>query len=488
MIIKTSKDEIQNYLTDASNYSGFCDAVYIPENREETAILLKEMYSKKIPVTVSGSGTGLTGARVPEGGVVLSTEKLNRILEINTEEKSAVVEPGVLLSVLQAEVNSKALLYPPDPTERNCFIGGTVATNASGEKTFKYGSTRNYVLGLEVLLANGELLKLERGKEQSADYNLKLKTEEGTEFILTIPDFNIPKLKNAAGYFCVNNMDAIDLFIGSEGTLGIITKVKLKLINFPEKIISCITYFNDEKDALSFIGKAKNISENTRMRNDPRCIDALALEFFDENSLKFLLEEYPQIPPEARAAVWFEQEVTKENEDYFLESWLELINQFHGDQDSTWLAVSDSDRKNIEKFRHSISAKVNEYLSRKNLRKLGTDAAVPDEYFHGFYFYSRNLAESKNLEYAAYGHFGNSHLHLNLLPRDESEVLLCREVYNDICRKAIELKGTISAEHGIGKIKKELFREMIGEEKFSAMKQIKKILDPDFILGRGNLF
>ena len=488
MIVKRSKDEIQNYLTDASNYSGFCDGVYIPENTNEISDLLKELSEKKIPVTISGNGTGLTGARVPEGGVVLSTEKLNRILEINTTGKFAVVEPGVLLSDFQKAANGKGLLYPPDPTERNCFIGGTAATNASGEKTFKYGPTRDYVIELEVLIADGQLLKLERGKEKADGFNLNLKTEKGNEYRITVPDFKTPKVKNASGYFCKKDMDAIDLFIGSEGTLALITKLKLKLIELPEHIISCVAFFHDEYDALKFINEARNISENTRLRMDLRCIDALALEFFDENALKLLMNDYPQILGNAKSAVWFEQEVKRENEDFFLDSWLDLIKEFHGEQDDTWLAVSDNDKKNIEKFRHSISEKVNEYISRRNLRKLGTDVAVPDDHFEDLYSYSKNECKNQKLEYVTYGHFGNSHMHMNILPRNIDDFNAGKIIYANICRKAISLGGTISAEHGIGKIKKEFFREMYGEEIIRGMMEIKKMLDPGFILGRGNLF
>ena len=143
MIIKTSPDEIQNYLSDASNLKGKCDAVCFPENEMDVTDILKEANAKKIRVTISGNGTGLTGARVPQGGIVISTEKMNRIIEINENEKTATVEPGVILADFQKFINEKKLIYPPDPTERNCFIGGTVATNASGEKTFKYGPTRN---------------------------------------------------------------------------------------------------------------------------------------------------------------------------------------------------------------------------------------------------------------------------------------------------------------------------------------------------------
>jgi D-lactate dehydrogenase (cytochrome) len=178
MIIKTSPDEIQNYLTDAANYKGYCDAVYFPENETEVKSVLTEAYMNHTPVTISGNGTGLTGARVPEGGIVISTDKLNRLIEINETEMYALVEPGFMLSDFLKLTAEKSLFYPPDPTEKNCFIGGTVATNASGEKTFKYGPTRDYVLALNVILSNGETLKLERGRNTAEGNILKLRTEK----------------------------------------------------------------------------------------------------------------------------------------------------------------------------------------------------------------------------------------------------------------------------------------------------------------------
>src|SRR3989304_3601686 len=264
MIIKTSPDEIQNYLSDASNLKGKCDAVYFPENEMDVTDILKEANAKKIRVTISGNGTGLTGARVPQGGIVISTEKMNRIIEINENEKTATVEPGVILADFQKFKNKKKLMSPPDPTERNCFIGGTVATNASGEKTFKYGPTRNYVLELNVVLANGEVLKLKRGDLFAYNYSLRLKTESGSEYDLHLPDYSMPLTKNASGYFSQKNMDAIDLFIGSEGTLGVVTQIKLKLVDKPDKILSCVMFFDKERDSLSFINKARETSYQTR--------------------------------------------------------------------------------------------------------------------------------------------------------------------------------------------------------------------------------
>jgi D-lactate dehydrogenase (cytochrome) len=498
MIIKTSPDEIQNYLSDASNLKGSCDAVYFPENENDVVEILKEANEKKIKVTISGNGTGLTGARVPQGGIVISTEKMNRIVEINENEKTAIVGPGVILADFQKFVNERKLMYPPDPTERNCFIGGTVATNASGEKTFKYGPTRNYVLELNIVLANGDLLKLKRGDLFANKFTLRLKTESGHVHTLALPEYKMPPTKNTSGYFSKENMDAIDLFIGSEGTLGVITKAILKLVDKPEKILSCVVFFNQEKDALSFISKAREISYQTRRENLKNKLDALALEFFDKNSLNFLLDDYSNIPKNAEAAVWFEQEVNLQNEEVLLDEWMKLISEFNGNEESAWFAFSDSDNKKIQEFRHAISWKISEYISLNNLKKLGTDVAVPDENFEELYYFSKKEVEQEKLPYVVYGHFGNSHMHLNMLPRGDKDYACPpnsmsawekgKEIYKKICMKAVELGGTISAEHGIGKLKTEYLILMYGEENIRKMAEVKRVLDSNLILGVGNIF
>ncbi|HEY7751349.1 MAG TPA: FAD-binding oxidoreductase, partial [Ignavibacteriaceae bacterium] len=313
MIVKSIQDEIQNYLADASNTKGFCDSVYFPENENDIISILKEADKKKIPITISGNRTGLTGACVPNGGIVISTEKLNKVIEINYKEMFALVEPGVLLSDFQKILADYGLFYPPDPTEANCFIGGTVATNASGAQTFKYGATRDFVLGLNIILPQGEKLSLDRGKNFADGFMLELLTEEGKVYKLQLPEYNMPEVKNASGYYCKKDMDAVDLFIGSEGTLGIVTKIKLKLLKKPENIISAVLFFNSEEDALKFLFAAKGKSLSSRKKKTEDDIDALALEYFDENALRFLRDDYEKIPGDSKAAIWFEQEVNETN-------------------------------------------------------------------------------------------------------------------------------------------------------------------------------
>ena len=487
MIVKTTPDEIQDYLNDASNFKGNCDAVYFPTTVEEISEILINANKNKTPVTIAGNRTGLAGASVPLGGIVISTEKLNKIIEINEKELYAVLQPGVVLADFQNELKEKNLLYPPDPTEKNCFIGGTVATNASGEKTFKYGPTRNFVLGLEIILADGEKILLSRNNTVANNYFIDLQSQSKKGYEIVIPDIKMPETKNASGFYCKKDMDAIDLFIGSEGTLGVITKIKVRLVPYPDDILSSIIFFNDEKDALTFIKKDREISYDTRIKKNPDSIDALALEFFDENSLNFLKEDNSRIPPDAKAAVWFEQEINS-NEELILEKWINLINEFNGDEESAWFAFSESDKKNIMQFRHSLPEKVNEYISKNNLRKLGTDVAVPHDKFEELYFYSKNEVKKENIRYVIFGHFGNSHMHLNMLPKDQKEYETGESIYKKICIKSIELGGTVSAEHGIGKIKTKYLLEMYGKDNLKKMLTVKKILDPNFILGKGNIF
>jgi D-lactate dehydrogenase (cytochrome) len=487
MIIKTEQDEIQNYLVDASNTKGFCDAVYIPESVDEISTFLKEANDKKQPVTISGNGTGLTGARVPQGGSVISTEKLNNIIEINYKEMYVIVEPGVLLSELRDILLSKDLLYPPDPTEWNCFIGGTVATNASGARTFKYGPTRDYVEELEILLADGDLLHLKRGENFAKDFSLLLKTSAGREIKFALPEYEMPKTKNASGYFCKRNVDAIDLFIGSEGTLGIITKIKLKLLAIPGNELSCVLFFETEKNSLDFLSKVRDESYRNRESKNKDGIDATALEYFDENSLKFLIEDFPNIPAKAKAAVWFEQQCDG-NDDQLLEQWINLFLEYDGKEEEAWFAMTANDKEQIVIFRHTISTSVNEYITLNNFRKLGTDVAVPDEKFIDFYYKMKNEVEETNLDYVMYGHLGNSHYHLNILPKTEGEFLIGQELYKNICHQAITIGGTFSAEHGVGKNKTAYLVAMYGEENVNKMREVKKSLDPNYILGVGNIF
>src|SRR5947207_1158972 len=256
MLTKTQPDQIQDYLSDASYLKGGNAAqVVFPETADDVAEILVEATRTQRPVTISGAGTGTVAGRVPLGGIIIATDKLNHIKDINREggDGAAIAEAGVRLIDLQRAVESEDLLYPPDPTERSCFIGGNIATNASGARTFKYGPTRNYVERLQIALATGDVIDLRRG-ELYADQNslIRIPLPSGRFIEARLPSYQMPHVrKHASGYYIEPEMDVIDLFIGSEGTLGVIIEAELKLLPKPEGLLSGVVFFEDEIDLLA---------------------------------------------------------------------------------------------------------------------------------------------------------------------------------------------------------------------------------------------
>jgi D-lactate dehydrogenase (cytochrome) len=474
MLTKTRPDEIQSFLSDASFIrEGHADRVVLPESVEEVSEILAGANRERVPVTVSGAGTGTVGGRVPFGGIVLATDKLNRIKQIVHEERGgfAVVEAGVILSDLQRAVDHEGLLYPPDPTERGCFVGGNVATNASGARTFKYGPTRNYINRLKVVLASGEVLDLRRGEVRAAHDRIRL----GKSIEVQLPDYRMPATrKNASAYFVAPEMDAVDLFIGSEGTLGVICEVEVKLLPKPEGLLSGVVFFADEGNVLALVREVR------------AHVDARAVEFFDEESLKFLREKYPTIPAEAVAAIFFEQETTATTEDAVLNQWLALLDQHHAIADS-WFATNEQDQAKLREFRHQLPVLMNEWFAHYRQRKVSTDMAVPDDAFPGLFRLYKETLRSSDLRYTIFGHIGDNHVHVNILPRDEAEGAHARELYVEFLKYAASVGGTLSAEHGVGKLKRDYLHLFYTDIQLREMATLKKALDPNGILGRGNI-
>ena len=463
---KTNPDEIQSFLSDASFIrDGYANSVVLPESVEEVAEVLAAANRERTPVTVSGAGTGTVGGRVPFGGIVLATDRLNHIKSI--ENDRAVAEAGVILADFQRAVDQKGLLYPPDPTERGCFLGGTVATNASGARTFKYGPTRNYIEGLKVVLASGEILALRRGGDKSSKQLFKI----------PFPTYRPPATrKNAAGYFISPDMDPIDLFIGSEGTLAVICEIETRLVPKPQGLLSGVIFFANESDVLAFVADIKI-----------GAVDARAVEFFDNESLNFLRQKYPEIPAEAVGAIFFEQETTDQTEEAILNKWLALLDQHHAFPDS-WFATNEQDQARLREFRHQLPVLMNEWFAHYRQRKVSTDMAVLDDAFPGLFNLYKQTLQPSGLRYTIFGHIGDNHVHVNILPRDEDEGARARELYVQFLKYAASVGGTLSAEHGVGKLKRDYLRLFYTDAQLREMAAVKKHFDPHGILGRGNIF
>lgn len=497
MQVKTQIDELQNYLSDASNMQGgHAEKLFIPETSAEIAEILKEAHEKNIKVTVSGARTGTVGGAIPFGGYIISLEKLNKIKEINKDAHFAIVESGVMLNDFQKAVEAENLFYPPDPTEWSCQIGGTIATNASGARSFKYGATRNFVEELQVILANGEILNLKRGEIFSENGFIEIETASGTKIKAKMPSYQQPDTrKNTSGYFSGDKIDAIDLFIGSEGTLGIITEAKLRILPKPESFFSGIIFFESEENLLNFVKEAREISFNTRKKQIPNLksqilnqIEASLIEYFDEKALKFISEKFPEVPEGAKGAIFFEQETNADNEDELLETWNELLEKNNADLDKSWFTTTENDREKMREFRHALPVSVNERIVRNKQKKVGTDMAVPDDKFASFLKFYKEKLDASGLEYVIFGHIGDNHLHANMIPKTDEEAVRAKHLYGRFIAQAIMLGGTISAEHGIGKHKSKYLYVQYGERFLNEMAELKRGFDAKGILGRGNMF
>lgn len=489
MQIKTSADEMQNYLTDASNMQGgAAEKLFIPETTEEVAEILAEANAKKVPVTISGARTGTVGGAVPFGGYLVSLEKFNSIKSIDKEKLTAAVGAGVVLNDFQKAVEAESLFYPPDPTEWSCQLGGTVATNASGARSFKYGATRDFVKRIEVVLADGEIADLRRGENISKNGVVSFKTRSGKTVSAKLPTYLRPDVrKNVTGYYSAGDTDAIDIFIGSEGTLGVVTEIELRVLPKPAGFFSGMVFFQNEADLLAFVVEAREKSfASRRCEKDATGVDAAFIEYFDSQSLRFISEKFPETPS-AAGAIFFEQETTPESEDSLLEAWNEMIERHKADSEKSWFTTNGADLEKMKAFRHALPVSVNERIVRNKQKKIGTDMAVPDENFPSFLKFYQDTLNASGLEYVIFGHIGDNHLHANIIPKDVAEAEQARHLYGRFIAQAIMLGGTVSAEHGIGKHKSKYLYVQFGERYINEMAELKKALDPNSILGRGNM-
>jgi FAD/FMN-containing dehydrogenase len=445
------------YLIDASGYKGTADRILIPDDEASVVQVLRDASAAGMPVTVSGAGTGLTGGRVPQGGWVVSLERLN---SIGIREGSAVCGAGVLLRDLQAAAGPSRQFYAPDPTEWGASIGGTISTNASGSRSFRFGDTRRHVRALRVVLANGEVLALSRGQK---------------------PPFELPSIappastKNTAGYYLRPGMDYLDLFIGQEGTLGIVTEAELTLLPVPRDLFTGVVFFDSDDAALAAVDAWRPVAA-LRM-----------LEYMDEASIDLLRGRFPEIPAEARAALLIEQEV--EEGDDTEEEWIERLEASGALLEASWFATSAADRERFRRFRHAVPEAVNDLVRQRNLTKMGSDFAVPiarNREMLGVYREALNREFSG--QYVIFGHIGDAHLHANILPANDAEWARAKRLMTDFARRAVEMGGTVSAEHGLGKRKRDFLPIQFTAAEIEEMKQVKARLDPQGLLGRGTLF
>lgn len=429
-------------MRDASGYEGAPEREFSPATHAEVSGVLAEAYAARIPVTIAGSATGVTGGCCPHGGWLISLRHLNRLV---IERGRAVAEAAVTLRDLNEAAVRTGQFYAPDPTEWTASVGGTIATNASGSRSYRYGATRRHIVALDVLFADGSPRHFRRG--EAIDFD--------------VPALPLPRTtKNTAGYPLRPGMDWIDLIAGSEGTLAVVLRAELQLLPAPECLAAAVLLFGNEDDVAHSVALCQR-EPSLRM-----------LEYLDANSLRMLGES-------AGAALIVESESPE---------WLEAVS-LPGLRDDSWMAASAHDRERFRAFRHALPERVNSRVRRNGFQKLGSDFAVPLE--HGpamTALYHAELSRRFPGQYVLFGHIGDAHLHANILPETKEQDAAGRALLLDLARHAVSLGGTVSAEHGLGKRKANLLPVQYGQDAIHAMLAVKRRLDPHLLLGRGNIF
>ncbi len=516
------------YLSDESRLPGCADKIFFPRSEADVVAILRSAGEEGKKITLSGGRTGITGGAVPDGGWLVSAEKMNSVLGLRHDPARDMFfircQPGITLDALNKMIarkefpseadwpgQDKAALeifrksgewrFASDPTEASATIGGIVACNASGARTFHYGATRNHVSALRLVLAGGYLLDIRRGESfAAADGSFTLVLPDGRERPGKIPDYKMPVVKNAAGYFAEPGMDLLDLFIGAEGTLGIITEVELALVKPPETILGVIGFFPAEENALDFVRAARG--EKAGRDCQPLGKRPLAVEYFDFRALDLLRaqkkkvgpsSEIPALPETAHTAVYIELPATEADLEKQAEELLALLEECGSSADTAWTATSPEETEKLKKFRHALPEAINQLIGERvisapGLTKLGTDFAVPDQFLAEMFRLYRQTLDATKLEYVIFGHIGNNHVHINILPKNMDEYKKGKELYLQLARTVVKWGGTVSGEHGIGKLKKNFLVLMFGEEGVEEMRRVKRVFDPEGRINPGNMF
>lgn len=471
--------------------------IFFPEKESDIVEILAAY--PEIPVTVQGARTGLTAGCVPESGLTVNMERMNRILSCDTDETggTVTVQPGVLLQTLRRYAGSQHLFFTPDPTETTASLGGMVSCNSSGARSFKYGAVRNHVLGLTLILPGGGRLKIERGASFAAGRDFSLPTCGGRMIEGRLPEIEMPHVKkNTAGYFIRPDMDLIDMFIGAEGTLGIITSIKLTLIPESRYTFGAMLFLPDEGSAIELVQLVKKEMREPGRRSPE------AMEFFGEDAVSLLrkaqiagsmLTEMQLVPDVCSCGIYIEYTAASRDEMMELFEYIRRVDmQVGGDPKETWAAMNESHMEKLKLFRHAVPELVNMNISEikkecPDITKLGTDMSVPDDRLSDvFRMYRRDLDDG-HFQSAVFGHIGDSHLHVNIIPGDMNEYMRGKKLFDHWADEVVAMGGSVSAEHGIGKLKTPLLKKLYSDGQLKDMMELKKCFDPEGLLNRGNI-
>jgi len=516
------KSEYSAYLCDESKLSSKpFDFLFFPKNEAELAAVICEMQRRNIRITLAGARTGLVGGSVPADGALISLEFLDQVQEVyyhpECSEWRVRAQTSVSLKSLDTMLRFKQFpsleqsedllikqglaqfrddpehyFYPPDPTEMSASLGGSVVTNASGARTYRYGPTRAWVRGLRVFLANGEYLDIPRGKYfASPAGQFVVWNSNGEACNISVPDYTQPKTKSTAGLFAAPQMDLVDLFIGSEGVLGIVTSVEVALLKKEDKV-SIIQFLDSDEQAVKL---TMALRAEKRLQLD-------FLEFYSGSALALLhnLQKVepstvgmPAIPDDARSAIFIEMSFDPHSDQLDFSILQNVVSSCGADLARSWAGYESRELDRFKVFRHMVPETINSILAERKkqypgLHKLGTDMAVPDEHLEEMWALYKSQCETLSLEWVAFGHIGNNHIHVNILPRNMEELEKGMQLYELFAKKTVAFGGAVSAEHGIGKIKSHFLPLMFTPIQIQQMRRVKAALDPHGLLNPNDIF
>lgn len=415
------------------------EVVVWPLSSAEISQILKMANEDRIPVTPWGAGTSLEGNPIPvEGGIVLDLQQMNRILELRTEDLQVRVEAGVIYKELNQTLSRHGLFFPPDPGA-SATIGGMVGNNASGIRTIKYGATKDFILSMVVVLPSGEIIHV------------------GTNAI-----------KTSSGY------DLCRLFVGSEGTLGVVTEVTLRLIGLPAEFMAAIAQFNPIREATDTVIQI--------MRSG---LSPAALEFLDAPTVQ-VVNQFKKLSLEERPTLFIEFHGASAAG---LREELEMVKEICGENRSFRFdsGIGREERNRLWEARYGVRESIK--VNNPGFYPLVIDTAVPISKYSDMVEWGQRIVERKGLKGYAFGHAGSGNLHMEILgiPEEKAQWQKVREAEEEIVHFALECGGTATGEHGIGIGKKKFMKKEHGES-LALMKRIKKLLDPNGIMNPGKIF
>ncbi len=509
--------DVTPFLEDAAHFpGGHTPRVVQPQSERDVAALLQT----ERRLLAVGAQSSLTGGATPMGETVVSTDRMNQVLAV--EASSITVQAGVSLHHLQEHASAQGSYYPPVPTFDGAVAGGVVATNAAGAATFKYGSTRDWVVALTVVLPTGDVLELERGEVVAhPDGYFDVVGEDSTRRVL-IPTYRMPDVaKRSAGYFARPHMDLIDLIIGSEGSLGIVTSVTFRLL--PRLPNTCLLWMTlpDERGMVELVSTLRDEARETWRTADPRGIDVAAIEHLDRRSLELLREDGAvrrhgvSVPDDAKAALLAQIELPDGAACSTQEAYAQIADALTADAPDSPLTrlsrlVAQRDmldrveialphdrtrQRQLFDFREAVPEAVNNRVraaqrQSDRIYKTAADMIVPFDKFEDSLRAYRAAFDRHGLDYAIWGHISDGNVHPNVIPRTSRDVHFGQQAILECGRQVIALGGCPLAEHGVGRspVKQELLRELYGDSGIEQMRRVKSAFDPEWRLAPGVLF